>query len=165
MSNISHTQKMANRLEAKVMAQNQLGLLVNEWTPKIRAVLANWVGKKVSLATGGKPIKLKAELDALGMPSEWRKQIIISFGSFTAKAEFRVSVGVLDDGNRSAEMAVYLGNMDGLILKDLSHEFTPTRTDYNVAEVKAARQKFQEAEKAFSNARSALHPFGEHDNH
>ena len=166
MNQISHEQKMLNRLTAKVEAQNQLGLLINEWQPKIRAVIEKWVGQKVSLITGGKPVKLKVELDALNMPSDWRKQIIVSFGQHSAKVDFRIShfIEGKEGANASVEGACYLGDMSGLILKDLHYEFVPWKTDYTVAAIQAARVTYKDAQKLADTAKSALYPFGEHDN-
>ena len=161
---MNYEAKQANRLAAKVAAHNQVNQLANEWWPKIAAVLKPWVGKKVSLVTGGKPHKLKAELDALNMPSDWAKQIIVSFDTYNAKIHFKSSVSIADDGNQNAEQTVYFGDMDGENLKHLRDNLEPFKTDYSVDAVKSARDAFKVAEKAFSDARSALYPFGEREN-
>jgi hypothetical protein len=165
VKNQSYEIKMLNRLTARVAARNQVNALLNLWHPKIQEVLKKWIGQKVSLVTGGKPAKLKAELDALGLPSDWRCQIIISFDRYSAKVHYKVSVSIMGEGDQNAEAMVYLGNMtNGLILTDLSYEFVPYRVDYTVTAVQDALAKVKDAEKALDQAKGALYPFGEHDN-
>lgn len=169
---MNYEAKMANRLAAKVQAHNQLGAMINEWHPKIKAVLEKWVGQKVSLVTGGKPVKLKQEIEALGWTNYYSgngnigtKQIIVSFDLYSAKAHYSVSINCFNDGSQRAEQAVYLGDMlNGLILKDLHYDFTPFKTDYLVEDVIAARKVVKDAEMALSDAKHNLYPFPEHDN-
>lgn len=163
-----YEQKMANRLAAKVAARNQTNALVNEWFPKILAVVTPWVGQKVSLVTGGIPHKLKTQIEALGLPSHWEKQIRISFDTYSAKVWAKVCVNYNAgeySGNEHAEETAYLGDMEnGLILKNLKYTFEPRKTDYTVEGVKEKRKAYEAAKKASDDARSALYPFGEHDN-
>jgi hypothetical protein len=142
--------------------------MVNEWLPKIKTVLEKWVGQEVSLITGGKPVKLKAELEALGMPNERANQIIVSFDTYSAKVQFRTCV-LIGSESRPTEQTCYLGDMEnGLILKDLHYQHETFKTDYNKEYVIKARKALKDAEeavnKALSKARSALYPFSVNDN-
>ena len=167
MNNSFYLAKYAKRLAAKVQAHNELDAMVNEWFPKIRSALEPWVGQKVSLITGGKPYKLQKLIDSLNLPNDFQKQILVSFDRYSAKVTFKNCVSIPDDSYQSAETVVYLGDMqmqNGLVLGDLRYTFTPYKTDYTVEKVILARQQVEDAKKALSDALSALHPFGEHDN-
>jgi hypothetical protein len=169
---MNYEAKMANRLAAKIQAQNQLGTMINEWHPKIKAILEKWVGQKVSLVTGGQPVKLKQEIEALGLPNYHAgngnigtKQITVSFDLYSAIAHYSVSINCFHDGSQRAEQTVCLGDLlNGLILKDLHYDFKPFKTDYWIEGVLAARKAVKDAEDALSNAKSSLYPFPEHDN-
>jgi hypothetical protein len=161
---MNHSAIYAARLENKVKAHNLLGQLVNEWQPKIKQALLPWVGQKVSLVTGGKPVKLKLDLSALEMPDAFDSFIRVSFDQYSAKVHYRTCVTHPVGGTNYAETCVYLGDMEGANLKDLHYEFTPYPTDYTVDKIITARLAFKAAEEKLSAARSALHPFGEHEN-
>ncbi len=163
MNNISYDTKWANRLAAKIVAQNAANALANFWQPKVRAMLEKWVGQKVQLVTGGKPVKLKAELDALNLPHDFKNQVIVSFGTYSVKIDCKVFASVNGE-NATMEAVAYLGDMDGLYLKDLRYAHEALRVDFSVDEVKQNRANYEAARKAFEAARSKLAPFGEHDN-
>lgn len=61
------------------------------------------------------------------------------------------------------EESVYLGNVGDGILKEseATKARGAARTDWTVAEVRAARQRYAEAEEAMREARRACGPFGE----
>jgi hypothetical protein len=161
---IDFANKMERRLTCQVNARNQVNQMANEWLPKIKTVLEKWVGQKVSLITSGEPVKLKAELEALGMPNEWAKQISVLFNSYTARVWFKVCVSIGDESN-TAEETCYLGDVtNGLILKDLNYQHKTFKTDYNKEDVIKARKVLKDAEEVVSKARSALYPFSEHNN-
>lgn len=61
-----------------------------------------------------------------------------------------------------AEASVYIGSIRDGVLVEISSPFE-ARTDYNAADVEAAREKYRIAKKASDDAFSALHPFGEYD--
>ena len=83
---IDFLNKMERRLTCQVNARNQVNQMINEWLPKIKAVLQPWIGQKVSLVTGDKTAKVREQLNQLGLPSERQKQITVSFDNYTAKA-------------------------------------------------------------------------------
>ena len=164
----NYANKMELRLTCQVNARNQVNQMANEWLPKIKTVLEKWLGQKVSLITGGKPVKLKAELEALGMPNELAKQIIVSFDTYSAKVQFRICVSIGRE-SRSTEQTCYLGDMEnGFVLKDLHYQHETFKTDYNKEDVIKARnalnKALKDADEAVSKARYALYPFSEHDN-
>ena len=165
---IDFLNKMERRLTCQVNARNQVNQMINEWLPKIKAVLQPWIGQKVSLVTGGKTAKVREQLNQLGLPSERQKQITVSFDNYTAKAFFRVGVSI-GDQSKSAEETCYLGDLiNGFVLKDLHYEHSTYKTNYDKEDVIKARKALKDAEEAFSSvissARSALYPFSEHDN-
>jgi phosphotransferase system IIB component len=165
---INYANKMELRLTCQVNARNQVNQMANEWLPKIKTVLEKWLGQKVSLITGGKPVKLKAELEALGMPNELAKQIIVSFDTYSAKVQFRICVSIGSE-SKSTEQTCYLGDMaNGLILNDLHYQHKTFETNYNKEDVIKARnalnKALKDADEAVSKARYALYPFSEHDN-
>lgn len=59
------------------------------------------------------------------------------------------------------EVTVYVGTLDGGVLKDI----TPAnfRTDYTPEEVEANRERYKAAKKAADEAQFYLYPFGEYD--
>lgn len=153
----------ANKTAAKVAAQNLLGKAINEYHNTIRAFLFKWIGQKVSLATGGRPHKLKAELETLNLPHYPRLRICLDFGNYNIHSTVMVDA-VVNGEYQTAEGCDYFANvMDG-VLKDMNYNFNPWRTDYTVEEIQCKRNEFKIAQKAFEDARSALYPFGEHDN-
>lgn len=154
----------AKRLETKVAGRNQLNAAINLWFPKIREMLLPWVGQKVSLVTGGKPHKLVKAIQDLQLPNDHNFQIQIRFERYSAQVWFRNCICIKDDTAIYSEQTVYLGDMDGANLKDLHYTFEPWRTNYTVESINAARKALKDAEKAVSDAKSALYPFSEHDN-
>ena len=60
------------------------------------------------------------------------------------------------------ETVVYIGDMSNGVLTKISPN-GGWKVDYTVAEVKAARERYEQANRAADDARSALHPFGEYD--
>lgn len=60
------------------------------------------------------------------------------------------------------ETTVYVGNVSGHTLTELCKPLS-LRSDYTVDEIRAARQRHNEAKRIADEARSALYPFGETD--
>jgi hypothetical protein len=61
------------------------------------------------------------------------------------------------------EVGVYVGDLtNGVLTKITEHPFTG-RMDHTAAEVLEKRVAFEAARRAFEDARSELHPFGEYD--
>ncbi len=63
------------------------------------------------------------------------------------------------------EISVYVGNLDGQVLKDIMDPANQgfRRTDYTAGEIEGKRNVYEEAKKVMEDAKSALWPFGEND--
>ena len=58
------------------------------------------------------------------------------------------------------EVTVQIGTLNHGVLESITSPFTG-RTDWTLEEIEKKRETFRAADKALSDARSALYPFGE----
>ena len=149
------------RLTAKLTAINAANMAANELAPRLRAVLASFVGKPVLTKPGDLTAKVKAVLPppAASAPGlrVWRYSSPYVL-AWTIQA-CRV------DGNGTGsyhEVTATVGELrDGVLVKLVTQD--AYRTDYTEAEVSAKRAAYEAAEQAYRDAKVALYPFGERD--
>jgi len=158
------------KLEMRIRGRNLANRIGNEIYPMLREVIEPLVGENIRKQTGGlfkkyeTPIK---EVEAR-FPSHPKLQMIHMNGlEYNISWHVKCCETFCEDGKDYgvaiySEATVYVANIRDGIVTELcpAPEF---KDDYDVDTVIAARQAFKEAEEAYNEARSALHPFGERD--
>ena len=162
-------QQQSAHLVAKVAARNLLSQLINTWDGKLKAVFQPFLNQKVSLVTGGKPVKVKEALEKLQLPNTPEIQIFVTCDEYAPHARFRVckcfTYGNHESGCCYMEQTISLGAIRNNILTEIYGPYTTEREDFTVEFVLATRKALREAQEAVSKAQSALDMFGIHDNH
>jgi len=149
-------------LKAKIEAKNKTVLFILEHAPKLLEYGRAFVGKQIIRATDNsflKKFEIKSLLSETSTQLHWYFQI----------SNYSVSLVVrcyeMDDKqcSQSMETTVYLFELSGGNLEKL-YDFNPEsfRT-FNVQEILDARKKLEQAEKAVSEALSAVGDFGKYD--
>lgn len=150
---------MSAKLAARVKAYNRAAEVAADLFPKMRAALEPWVGRQVIKADGELLKKFGESLPEL--PSG------VGIRAYRTSSNFSLA-WTIDTWETGEEftvyegMTIYVGNLRDGILESLYDKWDrpPVQT---VEDVLTKRAAFKEVEKAYSAAKSALHPFGEHD--
>jgi hypothetical protein len=147
------------RLEARVRAVNRANAYAAELYPALRKVFEGLVGKQVVKKEGGLLARVKAMLPELPCTPGLHVYRSVSVYSIA----FVVKTCESGEGYCFYhETAVQVGALKGGVLVELSEPFA-ARADYTADEVLRKREAFEAAERAYREARSELHLFGEHD--
>ena len=164
-------------LAAKIAARNNVHRLIVEWTPKLRAALVCFVGKKVQKAGSHLAERAKEALEA-AIPERFRngkqcrERIYVRGSRGCIRAEFNTGVGWAeagggDEGWHPVSEKVYLADVDARGFMIDLHKFDPAnyRTDYTAVEVSRARAQLDAAESAYEEAKGnpAIQLFGRHE--
>lgn len=150
-----------NNTQAKVVARNRVNAQVNEIAPKFLEILKPFVGKKVIIGGNQLSAQLTKALDPfLG----WKKihsDLQIYRNSSTYSLCFVFKTSEMDSENSCVyqEEYVYLGDLELNNLKSIA-EFTPRKTDYNLAEIESVREELTKLEAKVSELNSKLSHFG-----
>jgi hypothetical protein len=152
---------MKNETQAKVTARNRVNTQVNEIAPKLLEILKPFVGKKVIVGGNNLSAKLAEALDPfLG----WQKihsnlQIFRNVSNYSLSFVFKISEMDSENSCVYQEEYVYLGDLELNNLKSLA-DFTPRKTDFNLAEVESVREELTKLEAKISELNSKLNHFG-----
>jgi hypothetical protein len=152
---------MSNRrLEAKVKAVNRANKLGLEVYQLLAPVFVDLVGTKILKADGSLLQKIENRLPTLTNDRRTRvsrspSRYVLAWNVQTNEPESEFTVTY-------HEVTVYVGDVDGDALKAI-RDYTPSRTDWTVAEVLEGRRKIKEAKEALSVAEASVYPFGEYD--
>lgn len=154
------------QLKVVIEAENQCNALINEHLPQMLNRAQALVGKPIfkqggTLRKDAEKVLQKPTLDHPNM-------VYLNRSTYSLGFTFKVCVSApneeyphMSDHIHYAETTVYIGDMEGGVLKDVTDFGEPRRTDYNFDEVRALQKKAREAKAAYSEARSACFPFGE----
>jgi hypothetical protein len=158
-----------NHLEARVRAVNAANAEANAIYAPLAAALEPFVGQKI-LKVDGYSFLQKVEKALPELPHRrgdapyWS-----SMSHYRGRSDYsliwvcKACENILDDqGCTYYETSAYIGDLDHGVLKAIKPQHL-YRTDYNAAEVIRLREEFKVAEKIYSEAKSALNPFGEYD--
>jgi hypothetical protein len=150
---------MKTQLEAKVEARNIVATEHNRLLPLLAAAFAPLVGQKILKADGSLLAKFESLTPrAAGGPLFSIYKLSSNYSlAFVVRSCVNAERGCAYD-----EATVYVGNLDGAVLKDLIAP-QPLPTGYTVAGVLEARKNLEAAKSAFSKAESAVWPFGSYD--
>lgn len=147
-------------LEAKVEARNLVAVEHNRLLTVLAAAFAPLVGQKILKADGSLLAKFESLAPrAVGGPLFSIYKLSSAY-SLAFVVRSRVNCG--DHGCVYDEATVYVGDLDGAVLKGLIAP-QPLPTGYTVAGVLEARKNLAAAKEAFSKAESAVWPFGSYD--
>lgn len=164
MGNMETLTVYRTELEAKVAVVNKVRAEVNRLTPLVIADFTPLVGQKIMKSCG-----LMAKFEHLKPASNAKFQVFRNGSDYTLSFTIK-SDSLFEKENEFAntghhyqssfyhEETIYIGELNGPILVSIM-KFEPLKCDYTVDEVKKARIKVEEAEDAFSNAKSTLSPF------
>ena len=157
-------------LEARVAAVNMANAYSNELWEKLHNAFEPLVGTKILKADGSFTAKVKEMVDRLEIHSDNVVHVYRGHSEYSLYFTVRSCQGsksgrVGDDYNHSNshETSVYIGNLNGQILKDVGYDCPNNLTNHTVENVKSLRERHAIAKKAASDAESALFPFGEYD--
>lgn len=148
-------------LAAKVRAVNTANAYANMLFVKLKKFFTPYVGKEILLNDGGLRASIKKDFEPLPNTdgiSVYRHTSDYSL-AYTVKTCESIEGGCLCVYH---ETTVYVGKVDGKVLESLEASFE-AKCDYTAADVEAKRQALRAAQKALSDAQSALYPFGEYD--
>jgi len=153
-------------LDAKVIARNKANAYMLEILPQILKALQPFVGQKI--------LNLGAVLSQKvrnALPEFIDDPDLLVFycpTRYGLRVEVKASARCPDRSGQYhscvyQEASAHLGSIEDHTLKDLTteHHF---RTDYSTEEIRLARERFEELDKAKRDAEAALESFGQYDN-
>lgn len=147
-----------SELAAKVRAVNAAHAEANRIFPILQEFFKPYVGQQVLLQGGGLLKKIKNKLPKF----ENLHVFMDSNTRYSLKWEVKACEHVQGEQHVVYHsVTIYVGNIDGLILKDVYPEFS-AKDDYTVEEIEAARLEYKRLKELADNAKSALAPFGEY---
>ena len=150
-----------NTLKARVKAVNAANDYANKLYPQLVAIFEPLVGEQVLKADGTLLAKYQKLLP--DFPSSNGLHVYKHSSDYSLAWCVKTCEQVEDHCTCVYhEVTVYIGSLSGKTLKEIDRPFEG-KTDYTVADVQAARERYKEAKKAADEAKSALFPFGEYD--
>ena len=150
-------------IKARCEAVNRANAYAAEIWPKLEAIFKPYVGQKVCKVDGSLLAKIKKEVDALELSKP--KDINV----YRYPSGYSINYVVTADtyhNNRSYrhEHTIYVANIrDGILESIYEKDPQADPTVFTVDHVIRVREAFKVARDAFSEAQSALYPFGEYD--
>ena len=156
-------------LEARVAAVNLAHAYAKDLWSILHELCKPFVGCKIYKADGGLMANFEKAIKTLDLPCRPAINVYRNADNYSLSWCVRVSQGSKSenhrhsDGSHYHDISVYVGSLNGKILKDVIFEAPNLRTDFTVDEILAKREAYRVAKKASDDAFSALHPFGECD--
>ena len=147
-----------NATAAKVKAVNKAHAYGIKLYEQLVPIFTPLKGQKILKETGGLMAKVEKLLPDL--PNTSDLSVHRHFSDYSLGYTVKVSEMVNDTSCLYYEITVQIGTLNHGVLESITSPFT-ARTDWKVAEITALRETFRKMEKAASDARSALYPFGE----
>lgn len=152
-------------LPAAIDATNEANRRAMDLQIRLLAFFTPWVGKKVEKADGTLLQKVQTGLkEYIGeLPCTPSVHVYRSSSAYSMDWTVKVSKSYgegMGGGTTYATATVHVGELQGDTLVKLGSPIT-LRTDYTLENVRAARKKAADLKKAYEDARSECHPFGE----
>ena len=149
---------------AKVKAVNRVHKAAMEWHPKLTEIWKPLVGEKITKVDGynflAKYAKLMPELpNSMGADGIQLYRLTSEYSLGWCVKACEQCLGT--EHCLYYEITIYIGEMSGGRLTELTKNPPDYRADYTEEWLIARRAEFKSAAKALDNARSNLWPFGE----
>ena len=160
---MSFFNRASSSLENRVRGVNMANAYANEIRPMLVKVFEPYIGCKILKVDGGLLASVKKQVDALKLQN---CNAIHVYRSSSAYSLAFVVKSCVDHAGRAYyhETYIHIGALDGGVLRDIRDDGDELfKVDYNADEVASARRVYEAAEKAASEAESALYPFGKYD--
>lgn len=153
---------MNDKLTARVVARNRVNAYANVFWKDLIDRLTPFVGCKVLKADGSLLKNVECRL-----PETPNTNALHVYHSSPRSYSLTWTVKACQQVPGEChcvyeELTIYVGELDGNVLKDL-RPFSEYPENYMVADVLKAREEYREAERVASRLREALYPFGETD--
>lgn len=153
-----------SRLEARVKAINNANKYALEICPILQEFFRPYIGQKVEKADGSLLAKIADKMPSLANGNELR--VYKHSSDYSLAWIIKTSENCEFNGTFHSciyhETVVYVGKLDGSILKSISNPFS-AKCDYSVEEVLKLREINYKAKETARLTESALYPFGEYD--
>ena len=146
-----------NATAAKVKAVNRANKEAIKLYEQLAPIFAPLVGQQVMMK-GGLLAKFQKLLPEL--PNTSSLSIHRHLSDYYLGWTVKTSEMVDDTSCLYHEVTVQIGTLNHGVLESITSPFTG-RTDWTLEEIEKKRETFRAADKALSDARSALYPFGE----
>lgn len=154
---------MSNRLAAKVQAVNKANQYATTLYPTLVDIFRPLVGTKIIKADGSLLKKVQALVPDFHYSTDLHVYRLSS--SYSLAWVVKTCEPITEEGTCTYyEATVYVGSLDGDTLKSIYEHPFREKTDFTVEEIQAARTEYDKARKIAEDLKSALFPFGEHDN-
>lgn len=151
------------KLEAKVRAINSVHKYATELHPVLVKFFTPYIGQTILKQDGSLLKKIVEKLPEFLHNNASGLMVYFYRSSYSLVWMVKACENIPEYGTCVYyEVGVYVGNLDGAVLKDFIAPFTG-RSDYTAAEIQQKRITLEDAKKAEREAKSALGPFEEHD--
>lgn len=148
-----------DQLKAKVAAVNRANGVALSLQPVLRAIFEPLVGEKILKADGTFLAKVAALMPEL--PSQHDLMVYRLAGNYSLAWSVKTNEHDSPQTVLYHEATLYVGNLEGQILKSMADHRFDGRVDYTVEEIEAKREAYSKAKRISDEAREALYPFGE----
>lgn len=147
-------------LRAAIIAKNRVNTYIKTVAPSIFAVLKQFEGKKIILATGELSAKVREALNPFLGNKENGIQVWKSSSGYSFSLNFKSSEHYSEFSVVYQESSVYFADLDNGILTKF-YDFEPNyyRSDYNLDEILLIQKELEEAEAKVSEIQSRLPAF------
>lgn len=160
-----HASKLAE-LTAEVNAVNLANGYANELLPKLVEFFTPLVGQKIVKADGSLLAKLESKLPVFpaekGRPGQHVHASVMTYrhrSDYSLAWTVKVCWPIPPHTCTYYERTLYVGDMSGDTLKEMTKHLEPWRTDYTVEAAVAKIEAYEAAKKAADDARSECWPF------
>jgi hypothetical protein len=148
----------AGKRRAMIKAVNRCHTEAMKLQEQLQAIFAPLVGTKILKVNG----QLLAKVEALLPIFPHDRWIYIGHSSSAHTLSWSIKITELLESRDSSVnygVSVYIGNLSGTSLKDVSFDIPTYRTDWTEQELLEKRAAYKVARNAKDEARSACHPF------
>ena len=156
-------------LEVKVELQNRANATINEYWRRFANALADYLGKKVVLASGKLPMALKKEFDVhLWQLRELNSNEEFAYTGLVRLSSTFITLDVSVRGNERSGHTIYmmssiiLGSLKGEILEEVYELREPLRTNYTIDEIRNLQREWANKSQDLRLLEEKLQAFGKY---
>lgn len=158
------------KLQMRVDGRNTVNRIGNEIFPALVEAFRPYLGENIRKQSGGLFAKIEKQIKEVEaqFPTHPSLHMICMNGlEYSLSYMVKCCETFCKDGKDYGEAiysdtTVYIANLSNGVITSL-YDPPEFKTDYDADTIIEARKTFKAAEEALSEARSALHPFGEND--